>query len=206
MGPALHIALEGLDGSGTTTQVPRLAAALTARGYQVVTTAQPSAGDIGAMARRALHQQPPPSEATLALLFAADRLEHHRQVVTPQLQAGCLVLSDRDLLSSFVYQGSVLPLDWIRQINRHARPPDVSVLLQVHGDTAARRRAARGAPAQLFDARARQQQVAAAYDRAFSRSDVGATLRVDGEPSIPMVTTALLAALHPYFPPPCPPG
>jgi dTMP kinase len=195
----MHIALEGIDGSGTTTQLPRLAQLLRDAGYEVVCCAEPTGGPIGAMARQFLGGSTPTDEATLALLFAADRLAHTRQLVEPNLRAGRLVLSDRALLSSYAYQGCALPLAWVQQINAPSRPPDLSILLQVTSQTAALRRAQRGAAPQQFDGLARQVQVAEQYEVAFNLPNVGTTLRVDGEPCIASVTVSLQAALAPHL-------
>src|SRR6185503_20411145 len=98
------IVLEGVDGAGTTTQVRLLAERLRARGSRVHTTAEPSSGPIGKLLRRALSGRltdgdapdaARPSWQTLALLFAADRLDHLAREVEPELAAGAIVLCDR---------------------------------------------------------------------------------------------------------------
>lgn len=105
------VVLEGLDGAGTTTQTKLLVERLTARGIPAIATHEPTSGPIGTLIRRALrHDWPrpegelgsvePPSWATLALLFAADRLEHLQRVVDPALAQGKVVVSDRYDLST----------------------------------------------------------------------------------------------------------
>ena len=93
-----------------------VADALRAAGRHVHTTAEPSKGPIGVLirqmlggdrARTAIHRE-------LALLFAADRLDHMAREIEPQLAAGVDVVSDRYVLSSLVYQSLDLPLDWVR--------------------------------------------------------------------------------------------
>src|SRR5688500_15875611 len=87
------IVLEGLDGAGTTTQLGRLAEALRARGQRVHTTCEPSTGPIGALIRQALTGRlglpggrGPLDDATLALLFAADRTDHLAAEIMPALE------------------------------------------------------------------------------------------------------------------------
>ena len=93
----LFIALEGIDGAGTTTQLERLAGRLRERGLPVHRTREPSDGPIGTMIRQVLSgrivvnglQGPrPPSWTTMALLFAADRTDHVESEIVPNLMDG----------------------------------------------------------------------------------------------------------------------
>ena len=122
-GRGRFIVLEGLDGAGTTTQAERIARALRERGSKVVVTRQPSDGPIGTQLRHALtgrlslpNGRGPLTEDTLALLFAADRLDHLAAIVEPALARGEIVLCDRYVLSSLAYQGSALPMAWVESI------------------------------------------------------------------------------------------
>lgn len=192
MAKGLLIALEGLDGSGTTTQGKKLAAALTERGHRVYLTAEPSTGTIGKLIRQALHGEIPFGEAELALLFAADRLDHLEREIRPQLDAGAVVLSDRYLLSSLAYQSVANPFAWIASINSMARTPELSILLRVSAETAAARCAKRGDPPERFDALERQRQVAQAYERASNMRGFGAIKAIDAEQSFDTVANELL--------------
>jgi dTMP kinase len=106
----------------------------------------------------------PPDPATLALLFAADRLHHLHTEIEPLLARGVHVLSDRYVLSSLAYQSIGLDPHWVATINREARPPDLTLLFQVDPEVAAGRRGARGGTAEIYDALQLQHQVAARYD------------------------------------------
>lgn len=176
------IVLEGVDGAGTTTQTERLRAAIAARAggrtALVHATREPSGGPIGSLLRQALTGRwitPDPAGArapdwtTLALLFAADRLDHLEAEVAPRLAAGVTVISDRYYHSSVAYQSlSAGPgpeaIPWIRELNRHAREPDLTVVLDVPEHVAAQRRAARGGR-ELFDDAALQARLAEFYAR-----------------------------------------
>jgi dTMP kinase len=165
-GRGRFVVLEGIDGSGTTTQAARLVEALRAAGHAVVGTREPSDGPIGVLLRQALTRRLTGiSDRMLALLFAADRLDHLASVVEPALAAGKVVVSDRYVLSSLAYQGMRLPLAWVEALNAAARPADLTLYLHVDPRTAARRRAGRGGPVELFDADAVQRAVARAYAR-----------------------------------------
>ena len=198
------IVLEGLDGSGTTTQLERLAEALRAEGHQVRVTREPSDGPIGAQIRLALsgrlglpNRRGPLTEDALALLFAADRLDHLASVVEPALERGEIVLCDRYLLSSLAYQGSALPLEWVEEINGRARAPDLTLFLEVDVATAARRRAARGGEAELFEQDERQALIARQYGAAIRRRPRSERIvRIDGTQPLEAVTRAALGEIH----------
>lgn len=131
------ICVEGLDGCGKTTQTRILVRALKKLGYDAVYTAEPSLGKIGRFIRRyCLHGGKRISSIVEALLFAADRYEHVESEITPALERGKIVVSDRYIYSSLAYQGAAgLNLEWIKQINAHALPPNLAVFIDVEPST-----------------------------------------------------------------------
>jgi dTMP kinase len=146
------IALEGIDGSGKTTQMAALATGLARLGHRVYRTCEPSDGPVGQFIRGAISQTGTLHEATLALLFAADRIEHLEREIIPHLQAGEIVLTDRYLLSSLAYQSTHLPIEWVAAINQQARKPDLSIVMSIGPEVAASRRQARGGKPEHFGA------------------------------------------------------
>lgn len=169
------VVLEGIDGAGTTTQTERLAARLRGEGRAVRPTREPSDGPIGALIRQVLTGRVvgasgrAPGWATMALLFAADRMDHIESEIEPLLGAGSVVISDRYDHSSLAYQsvvsgrGGERAVDWIRTLNVHALRPDLTIVLDLPADVAAARRAARGEPAQLYEQHEVQHALAAFY-------------------------------------------
>ena len=198
------IVLEGLDGAGTTTQTERLAAALRAEGHSVLTTREPSDGPVGVLIRQALTGRlvlpggaGPLAPETLALLYAADRTDHLHARVRPALDAGQVVLSDRSVLSSLAYQGASLPMAWVEQINAHALPADLTLFVEVSVDVAARRRAARGGPEELFDAEEKQRRISRQYAAAIRlRGKREHVARIDGDAPVEAVTAECLARVR----------
>jgi dTMP kinase len=198
------IVLEGLDGAGTTTQVERLAAALRAEGQSVLTTREPSDGPVGVLIRQALTGRlvlpggaGPLAPETLALLYAADRTDHLRARVLPALEAGQVVLSDRSVLSSLAYQGASLPMEWVESINAHAVPADLTLFVGVSIEVAARRRAARGGPEELFDAEEKQRRISRQYEAAIRlRGKREHVVRIDGDQPVEAVTAECLAQVR----------
>jgi dTMP kinase len=171
--------LEGVDGAGTTTQTRELARRLTARGVPVATTAEPSRGPVGMMLRLALGHRlvgaegRPFDRAALALLFAADRLDHVASDVLPRLAEGTWVISDRYVLSSLAYQTLDAPAAFVTQINSRAPAPDLTLFLEVPPDLALRRRRAEQPEAELFEQLPLQRRIAANYRRAIARGSEG---------------------------------
>ena len=192
MPTGLLIALEGIDGSGTTTQGAHLCETLRSRGLSVHLTAEPSTGPIGQVIRRVLHGELAMTSRVLAMLFAADRIDHLEREINPQLERGAVIVSDRYLLSSLAYQSLDNPLDWVADLNKLARRADLNLLLRVSSETAARRRAQRGGPEERFDALATQRRVAAAYDRVFTLTDVGPCAVLDGKQDMASVEATIL--------------
>ena len=148
----LFITLEGSDGCGKSTQIALLKAHLEHRGFETVLTREPGGCPISERIREvilSLDSRGMSAECE-ALLYAASRIEHVREVIEPALKCGKIVICDRFLDSSIAYQacGRELGEDFIRQINAPSIrqvQPDRTLLLRL--DRAqSRRRLAQGAP------------------------------------------------------------
>jgi dTMP kinase len=195
------VVLEGLDGAGTTTQAARLALVLRRAGHRVVLTREPSDGPVGVMLREALQGRPRPggemlTDAALALLFAADRLDHLASKVEPGLASGAVVVSDRYVLSSFAYQGRVLDPTWVEALNAKAQAPDLTLFLEVRPRVAAARRELRGGHKDRFDDARTQAAVARAYDAVVARhARTQRVRRLDGELPVEGVADLVQAAV-----------
>ena len=201
MNPARFIVFEGLDGAGSTTQALRAAQALRTSGASVTETREPSEGPIGTLIRQALRRRlllpdgEPLDPRSLALLFAADRIDHLRAVVEPALTAGRHVVSDRYVHSSLAYQGAELPMPWVASINAQARRADVVVFIDTPVVLCVQRIAARGAAPELYETRERLDAVRQRYDEAFALRDEP-VLIVDGAGTIDEVHGRVMAALR----------
>jgi dTMP kinase len=204
-GTARFIVLDGIDGSGTTTQGQRLVAALQAAGHRAQFTCEPSSGPIGRQIRQLLAQggggdEPSRAWDTLALLFAADRLDHVAREIRPALDAGMHIVCDRYDLSSLAYQSATAlpgtdPLPWIRALNQRAPRPDLTLVLDVDPDVAEARRAARGQPAELFERRDLQRRLAQLYARAELLVPADRVLHVAADASLPEVAARVWAGV-----------
>jgi dTMP kinase len=169
------VVLEGIDGSGTTTQVARLADRLRGEGALVRSTREPSDGPVGTLVRQVLTGRVvvpggrAPGWATMALLFAADRMDHVESEIEPFVAQGGVVLSDRYDASSLAYQSvssgaaAKEAVEWIRSLNRYVRRPDLTIVLDIAPEVAAERCKTRGDVAQLYDQNEVQRALAEFY-------------------------------------------
>ncbi|MEM0018118.1 MAG: dTMP kinase, partial [Candidatus Korarchaeum sp.] len=128
------VAFEGIDGAGKTTQSKRLLAKLRELGVRASWSKEPSDGRIGALIRSALRGEIDLDQRTLALLFAADRIEHMRS-----LSVNCVIIIDRYILSSLAYQGVFMPFEWILELNKWVELPDVVFYLDLSPEVALKR-------------------------------------------------------------------
>jgi len=134
----MFITLEGIEGSGKTTQLDRLAVFLEDNGMKCVTTRQPGGTVIGENIRSILlnpanHTLQPMTEL---LLYLADRAQHINEIIKPALAAGKTVICDRYFDATLVYQGyarglSVQLLLQLHQILFDNLKPDVTLLLDL---------------------------------------------------------------------------
>jgi dTMP kinase len=163
------IVLEGLDGAGTTTQGQRLVAHLNATGRPAELHAEPTSGPLGRVIRQVLRGElslgGPERERIVALLFAADRLDHVGGHVEPALQAGRHVVSDRYLPSSLAYQSVFCDPAWVATLNRHARTPDLTLFLDVSPEVGLARVAARTGTRERYEVLETLTRVHAGYQR-----------------------------------------
>ena len=144
------ITFEGLDGTGKSTQMRKLAAALRAAGHKVIETREPGGTATGEQIRKLLlHSGTTELSplAEMALMFAS-RAQHIAEVIEPGLAAGAIVLCDRFTDSTEAYQGSGRRLgsDRVRELHRAlcgSMQPDLTLLLDSNPHTSlsrARRR------------------------------------------------------------------
>ena len=123
MGPGLFISLDGIDGTGKTTQCRRLADRLTREGAEVVTVVDPGGTPLGQQLRTILLGfKGEMSIRSEALLFMASRAQLVETQILPALERGAIVLSDRYVLANVVYQGHAgrLPIDELWSLGRFA--------------------------------------------------------------------------------------
>lgn len=148
--------IEGLDGSGKTTQINRLSQWFSQKSKPCFTTRQPSDGQIGELARSATYGAFPAENETLALLFAAEHYQHFCEKIAPALSRGEYVICDRYYYSNFVYQGvdsaTLQRVFTYNQAVMSVRKPDAVIFLDVSPEECMRRITTSRAQISIFEA------------------------------------------------------
>lgn len=123
----MYIVFEGIDGAGKSTQIQLLKEWLEANGFVVETLVEPTDSEVGKLIRRIL-QRPDANDddvqRVLALLFAADRMF----IMDKLNDDSKIIISDRSFISSLAYQE---PIEWVEEINKYAKRPDLLILLDL---------------------------------------------------------------------------
>ncbi|MCW3107893.1 MAG: Thymidylate kinase, partial [Segetibacter sp.] len=133
----LFIALEGIDGSGKSTQLKILSEKLISIGHKVYTTFEPTDSFIGSIIRDILKGLQKVDHRTIAGLFVADRLHHlldEKNGIIKKLQEGYTVITDRYYFSSYAYHGTHMDMDWVINANAMSAKilrPDINVFIDV---------------------------------------------------------------------------
>ena len=165
------VVFEGLDGTGTTSQLRLLREAFATRGLQnaVYFTCEPTGDSIGKLIREALSGAAGFDAKTSAYHFGADRCEHiyGKEGILEQLQAGKAVFSDRYLFSSLAYQGLAAGKDLARAINAPFPLPEYLFFFDLPAKTAMERIKKRNIPQEIYEKEAFQQKVANEYQAIF---------------------------------------
>jgi len=132
------IVVEGLDGSGKSTQIKMLKEYLESKGEKVFMTAEPSEGRIGKTLREMLSEDIPTDMYFQAGMFLADRIDHctnPENGIKKMIEEGYTVISDRYYYSTFAYQGTKSDMDYIMKINLDCPAilrPDVCIFLDLN--------------------------------------------------------------------------
>lgn len=195
---ARFLAIEGLDGSGGTTQTAALAACLRDLGARVLTTREPSDLPAGRLIRAALRGEAQVSDRVLPYLFAADRRDHLDREILPGLAGGTWVLSDRYLASSLAYQSLEIPFSRVVELNADFPLPDVTIQLDLPPEACMARILARGAARERFEGLELLRSIDAGYTRALAWCEArgGRVVRVDASAPAADVTRAILQSLR----------
>ena len=139
------IVFEGIDGSGKSTQAKILKEYLESKGEKCCLTLEPTYNRIGDFLHKILSGTEKADPRVIAALFAADRLEHILNAsdgIISHLEKGETVICDRYYLSSFAYQATEVPLEWVIELNsesRKALKPDVTIFVDTAPENSLKR-------------------------------------------------------------------
>jgi len=200
------ITFEGLDGSGKTTQMRRLAAHLRERGQEVIETVEPGGTGIGEAIRRVLLDPEHDNMDAVAemLLYFAARAQNVHEILEPALRRGVTVFSDRWTDSTFAYQGYGRQLgeqivEQLDQIACRGRRPDMTLWIDVELETSLGRARTRNAEESAEGTRM-DEQSRAFYERVLqgyrtlAAHEPGRVVRVDGNGTPDEVAARVITA------------
>jgi dTMP kinase len=171
----LFIALEGIDGSGKSTQMSLLANQFKIAGHKVYVTCEPTDNPIGALIRDIFNHRMEGDHRTIAGLFIADRLDHllnSEYGILKKMEEGYTVISDRYYFSSYAYQGAHMSMDWVIQANSLSADllrPDLNVFIDISPETSMHRIQKGRNSVELFETLDNLNLVRASYFEAFQR-------------------------------------
>jgi dTMP kinase len=137
------IVFEGLDKSGKETQARMLAEYLKNKGIDCIYTEEPTPDNVfGKTIKEWLDRKfEIQSGKSIALLYTADRYEHMKSLILPKLEDGVTVICDRYFYSTIAYQSVLYGVEqeWIMDLNRFARKPDITIFLDIPPEESVRR-------------------------------------------------------------------
>lgn len=171
----MFIALEGIDGSGKSTQINMLADYLKNKGREVYVTREPSDLSIGTTIRKYLTGQLKADNRVIAALFVADRLEHildEKEGLLKIKSEGKDIITDRYYFSSYAYQSVDMPMDWIINANSEAAKllkPDATIFIDITPEQAMERINSNREGTELFESVERLKATRDKYFEAFEK-------------------------------------
>lgn len=196
------IVLEGLDGAGTTTQAAKLQEYFTKLKKDSFLTREPTDGPIGKLVRDVLAgrlMRYRLAEREMALLFAADRLEHSR-LIESKLLTGSHVVCDRYIFSSMAYQtlDPSISAEWVTEINLGFSKPHLTLFLSVPVEECLRRIASRNESPTVYEKKDFLETIDQNYKRLanYYEEHVGPLIVIDGAPPPKDVHSEIMRALE----------
>jgi dTMP kinase len=198
MSQGLFIVIEGIDGTGKSTQSKRLAEWFRSRGREVVLSREPTDGPWGKKLRESATTGRLSAEEELEC-FLNDRREHVEMSIKPALAEGKVVILDRYYFSTMAYQGArgFDPAEIRRRNEAFAPQPDLLLILELSVESAHGRIGARGDTANEFEQRDTLSRCSEIF---LSLRDEPFACVIDAEPSLNEVTADILSVVTAKFP------
>lgn len=205
----IYISLEGVDGSGKTTQVEKLTEYFRGKGKSVIQTREPrKEGLIGDIVQKVLTGKLKMSSIALQYLFSTDRVLHHEEVIIPALKAGKVVISDRCFWSAIVYgildrtQGKydykdaefLLIVHSLLSMYHQFIVPDYTFYLKVSLPTALKRISDKNDILEIYENKEKLKKAIEGYDW-LSEKFAKEIITIDGEQSVGKVTKEIISKI-----------
>ena len=199
--PGLFIDIEGLDGSGASTQVEKVVAWLRlSTDKKILRTKEPTNNVIGGLIRGALTRSVNIPMDALQLLFAADRAHHLALEIVPVLEHGGIVVTDRYIPSTVAFGSLDIEKEWLLGLNERFLLPDLTLFIQVDPAECVRRMQKSRTRLELFEDAAKLRGVWKGYAW-MARNKLPNVTILDGEPLIEEVFGEIRSLIekHPKY-------
>lgn len=200
------LVLEGIDGSGKSTQIAALMRRLEGLGVRCRADHEPTGGPVGSLIRQIFTGRVTADNRVIAALYAADRLDHlvnEVDGVCAAIDSGVTVVSDRYYFSSYAYHSVDMDMEWVigaNSVSAGLLRPTLTVFLDVPAETALERIRQNRFVKEIFDQEDRLRRTRELYFEAFERlKDVERVAVVDGSGTQEQVAQRVWAAVSPYF-------
>lgn len=194
----LFIAFEGLDGSGSSSQVEILKKRLAKEGYKAYTTKEPTDNIVGGLIRGVLTKQWKISHDGLQLLFAADRAHNLQSKIEPNLDKGHIIINDRYAFSSIAFGSMNVDFTWLENIYENYILPDITFLIKTSPKVCIERIASTRASMELFEEEKKLKKVWRGYEK-LANDPKNKIVLIDGEQPIEKVSEAIWQKLEPIL-------
>lgn len=202
----LFFALEGIDGSGKSTQLQLLKEHLEQAGRPCLATREPTGGPMGRLLRQVLTGQIRCDSRVVAPLFVADRLDHllnEETGICRAMEEGISVLTDRYYFSSYAYQSVDLPLEWVIEANRPCADilrPTATIFIDLSPELALERIARNRESTELFETKERLTRTREQYFRAFEAlKDEERVIVLPGDKGVEELSRDIFEAVRPFL-------
>lgn len=200
------IAFEGIDGSGKSTQIKKLANRLSSLNIKCYETKEPTDSPIGSLIHQIMTGRISADNKVIASLFIADRVDHLLNTtdgICQKIENGISVLSDRYYFSSYAYHGVDIDMDWVingNSISAEILKPTVTVFLDIPVKTALERIQRERFHTELFEKEERLVKVRAKYFEAFEKlKDSENIVMIDADDSVNHIEEKIWEKVSIYF-------
>lgn len=161
----MFIVLEGIDGSGTTTQSEIIYQKLKKTGKKVILEKEPSDLHIGEFINLFLKKEKKIDSMALQMLFCADRFDHIKNKILPALKNGNIVICDRYFLSTIAYSSLIAKEDFFWKLSKEFLQADLTFFLNIKSELAIKRIKKRSNKEEIFDSQEKLETISKTYDK-----------------------------------------
>ncbi|MEG0792256.1 MAG: dTMP kinase [Lachnospiraceae bacterium] len=200
------VALEGIDGSGKSTQVQLLIEKMKEENIPCYATMEPTDSPIGSLIHQIMMGRIKTDNKVIAALFVADRLDHllnDINGIAAKIEEGISVVSDRYYFSSYAYHGVDMPMEWVINANEQSSNilrPTVNIFIDVAPDIAMERIAKNRFQQELFEKKSRLVSVREKYLEAFEKLKNSETvIIIDGNQSPQEIAKDIWEEVKKYY-------